>query len=76
MPVHSQNLSSLLSCICSDFYLLTIAAKSSAYITEEIFILNVPNVYPLFPCCSHLRKDSKNMMNRYGFRVYPCIVPL
>ena len=76
MPAHSQNLSSLLSCVCSDFNLLAIAAKSSAYVVEEIFTLDVPNVYPLFPSCNHLRRGSKNMMNRYGLRVSPCIVPL
>ena len=76
MPTQSQNLSSLLICICSDFNLLAIAAKSSAYVAEEIFTLDVPNVYSLFPCCSHLRRGSRNMMNRYGLRMFPCIVPL
>ena len=76
MLAHSHNLSNLLSCICSDFNLLAIAAKSSVYVVEEIFTLNVPNVYPLFPCCNHLRRGSKNMMNRYELRVSSCIVPL
>ena len=76
IPAHLQNLSSLLSCICRDVNLLAIVAKSLAYAAEEIFTLDVPNVYPLFPCCSHLRRGSKNMMNRYGLRVSPCIVPL
>ena len=76
MPVHSQNLSSLLICICSNFNLLAIAAKSSAYAAEEIFTLDVPNMYPLFSCCNHLMRVSKNMMNRYGLRVSHCIVPL
>ena len=76
MPVHSQNLSSLLNYICSDFNMLAIAAKSSAYVAEEIFTLDVPNVYPLFSCCNHLKRGSRNMMNKYGLRVSPCIVPL
>ena len=56
--------------------LLAIAARSSAYAADEILTLDVPNVYPLFPCCSHLRRGSRNMINRYGLRVSPCIVPL
>ena len=76
MPAYSQILSSLLSCICRDFNLLAMVAKSSVYAAEEIFTLEVPNVYPLFPCCNHLRRGSKNMMNKYGLRVSPCIVPL
>ena len=76
IPAHLQNLSSLLSCVCSDFSLLAIAAKSSAYDAEEIFTLDVPNVYPSFPCCNHRRRGSKNIMNRYGLRVSPCIIPL
>ena len=76
IPAHSQNLSRMLSCICSDFNLLAIAAKSSAYAAEEIFTLDVPNVYPLFTCCDHLRRCSRNMMNMYGLRVSPCIVSL
>ena len=76
IPAHSQNLSSLFSCVCSDSSLLAIAARSSAYAADEILILDVPNVYPFFPCCSHLSRGSKNMINRYGLRVSPCIVPL
>ena len=72
---HSQNLSNLFSCVCSASSLLAIAAMSSAYVDDEIFILDVPKVYPLVPCCSHLRRGSKNMINRYGLSVYPCIVP-
>ena len=74
MPAHVHILSSLLSCICNDFNRLAIATKSSTYVAEEIFTLDVPKVYSLFPCCNHLRKGSKNMMNRYGLRVFPCIV--
>ena len=76
IPAHSQNLSSLLSCICNVSSLLAIAARSSAYVANEILTLDVPKVYPLFPCCSHLRSGSRNMINRYGLRVSPCIVPL
>ena len=49
IPAHSQNLSSLLSCVCSDSSLLAIAARSSKYAAEDILILDVPKVYPLFP---------------------------
>ena len=76
IPAHSQNLSSLFSCICSDANLLAIAAKSSAYAADEIVTLDVPKVYPLSPCCNHRRSGSKNIINRYGLRVSPCIVPL
>ena len=76
IPAHSHNLSSLFSCICNDFSLLAIVAKSSAYVTDEIFTLDVPKVYQLSPWCNHLRRGSKNTKNRYGLRVSPCNVPL
>ena len=76
IPAHSQNLSNLFSCFCNEYSLLAIAAKSSAYATDDIFILDVPKVYPLLPCCNHLRRGSKNIKNKYGLRVSPCIVPL
>ena len=52
------------------------AARSSAYVAELIVILDVPNVYPLCPRCSHRSSGSKNIRKRYGLRVSPCIVPL
>ena len=55
---------------------LAIAARSYVYVVDEILTLNVPNVYPLFPCCNHLRRGSKSMIDRYRLRVSPCIVPL
>jgi hypothetical protein len=76
IPAHSQNLSSLFSYVYNVSSLLAIAARSSAYDADEILTLDVPKVYPLFPCCSHLSRGSKNMINRYGLRVSPCIVPL
>ena len=76
IPAHSQNLSNLFSCICNDFSLLAIAAKSSAYVADEILTLEVPKVYPLLPCYNHLRRGSKNIKNKYGLRVCPCIIPL
>ena len=76
IPAHVQNLSSLLSCVWSVSNLLAIAVRSSAYAADEILTLEVPKVYPLFPCCSHLRRDSRNMINRYGLSVSPYIVPL
>ena len=71
----SQNLSNLFSCICNDFSLLAIATKSSAYAADEISILDVPKVYPLSPSCNYLKMGFKNIKNRYGLRVSPCIVP-
>ena len=41
IPTHSQNLSSLLSCVCSIFSLFAIAARSSAYVADEILTLDV-----------------------------------
>ena len=74
--VHAQNLSSLLSWVYSVSSLLAIAARSSAYAADEILTLDVPKMYLLFPCYSHLRRSSRNMINRYGLRVFPCMVPL
>ena len=51
-------------------------AKSSAYAAEFIVILDVPNVYPFLPLCSHLSNGSRNIRKRYGLSVSPCIVPL
>ena len=53
-----------------------IAARSSAYAAELIVSLNVPNVYPFFPLCSHLSRSSRNIRKRYGLSVSPCIVSL
>jgi hypothetical protein len=74
--VHAQNLSILFNCVCSVSSLLVIAARSSAYVADEILTLEVPKVYPLFPCCTHLSRGFKNMINKYGLRISPCIVPL
>src|SRR6202048_1695510 len=76
ISAHSQNLSSLFNYVCSASSLLAIVARSSAYAADEILTLDVPKVYPLFPCCSHLSRGSRNMINRYGLRISPCIVPL
>ena len=73
---HSQKNSSLFSCVCSVSSLLAIATRSSPYAADEILTLDVPKKYPLFPCCSHLRRGSRNTINKYGLRVSPCIVPL
>ena len=53
-----------------------IAARSSAYTAELIVSLDVPNVYPFFPLYSHLSRGSRNIKNRYGLSVLPCIVPI
>jgi hypothetical protein len=52
------------------------AARSSAYAAELIVSLDVPNVYPFFPFCSHISRGSMNIKKRYGLSVSPCIVPL
>ena len=62
---HSQNLSNLFSCICSDVNLFAIIVRSSAYVVEFIVILDVLNVYPFHPLCNHLDSDSKNIIKRY-----------
>ena len=56
--------------------LFIIIARSSASVVEFIIILDVPSVYPYFPFCKHRRSDSRNIMNKYGLRVSPSIVPL
>ena len=53
-----------------------IIARLSAYVAEFIVSCDVPSVYPFFPLCSHLSSGSKNIRNRYGLSVSPCIVLL
>ena len=76
IPAHSQNLSSLFNCVCSDVRLFVIAARSSAYAAELMFSFDVPNVYPFLPLCSHLSSGSRNIRNRYGLKVSHWIMPL
>ena len=76
IPTHAQYLSSLFSWFFIDCRLLVMAARSSAYAAELMVSLDVPNVYPFFPLCSHLSRGSRNIRNRYGLSVSPCIVPL
>ena len=76
IPAHSQYLSTLFGSCCSDVSLLVSIAKSSAYGAEVIVILDVPSVYPCFPCGDHRRSDSRDIMNKYGLTVSPWIVPL
>ena len=76
MPVHSQYLSSLFNWVYIEWRLFVMVARSSTYVTELIVNLDVPNVYPFFPLCSHLNSGSKNIRKRYGLTVSPCIVPL
>ena len=56
--------------------LFVIIARSSTYAAEFIVILDVQSVYPYFPFCNHCKSNSKNIMNKYGLRVSPWIVPL
>ena len=76
IPAHSQNISSLFNCVCIDWRLFVIAARSSAYAAELMISFDVPNVYPFFPLCSHLSSSSKNIKNKYGLKVSPWMVPL
>ena len=69
IPAHSQYLSSLFSWVYIDWRLLVIDARSSAYAAKLIVNLDVPNVYPFFPICSHLSSGSKNIRKRYGLSV-------
>ena len=45
-------------------------------VAELIVSLDVPNVYPFFPLCSHLNNGSKNIRKRYGLSVSSCKIPL
>ena len=76
IPAHSQYLSSLFSWFCIDCRLFEMIAKSSAYAAELMVSLDVPSVYPFLPLCNHLSNGSKNIRNRYGLSVSPCMGPL
>ena len=76
IPAHSQNLSSLFNCVCIDWILFVIAARSSTYAAELMVSFDVPNVYLFLPLCNHLSNGSRNIMNKYGLRVSPWMVPL
>ena len=71
IPAHSQYLSSLFSCFCSDVNLFVIITRSSTYVAEFIVIFDVPSVYPCLPFCSHRKSGSRNIINKYGLRVSP-----
>ena len=73
---HSQYLSSLSSWVCIDCRLFEMAAKSSAYAAELMVSLDVPSVYPFLSLCSQLNSGCKNIINRYGLSVSPCMVLL
>ena len=51
-------------------------AKSSAYAAELMVSLDVPSVYSFFSLCNYLSNGSKNIKNKYGLSVSPCMVPL
>ena len=73
IPAQLQYLSNLFSCVCINCRLFVITARSSAYATELIVSLDVPNVYPFFPFCSHRNNGSKNIKKRYLLSVSPCL---
>jgi hypothetical protein len=73
---HLQNLSILFSWVWRDVTLLAKAAKSLAYAAEFILVLEVLKVYPLFFYCNQRNSDSKIIINRYGLKVSPCMIPL
>ena len=73
---HSQYLSNLFCWVCIDCRLFEMTAKSSAYAAELMVSLDVPSVYLFLPLCNHLSNGSKNIKNRYGLSVSPCMAPL
>ena len=50
-------------------------ARSSAYAIVVQVDMDVLKWYPRLSFSSHLRSGSKNIINRYGLRVSPCMVP-
>ena len=56
--------------------MFVITARSFAYVAKSMISLDVSSVYPFLPLCSHLSKGSKNIRNKYGLNVSPCMVPL
>ena len=55
--------------------LSVIMAKSSAYAVEVHVALDVLKWYPMLSFSSHLKRDSRKMINMYGRRVSPWILP-
>ena len=55
--------------------LSVIMAKSSAYAVVVHVEWEVLKWYPMSSFSSHLRSGSRKIINRYGLRVSPCIVP-
>ena len=76
IPAQSHYLSNLFTWVCIDWRLFVMAARSFAYAAKLIINLDVPNVYPFFPFCSHLSRGSRNIRKIYGLSVLPYIVPL
>lgn len=50
-------------------------ARSLAFAVVLHVARDVLKWYPMSYFFSHLRSGSKNMINRYGLRVSPCMVP-
>ena len=50
-------------------------ARSSAYAVMVHVDVNVLKWYPRLSFSSQRSNDSKNIMNRYGLKVSPCMVP-
>jgi hypothetical protein len=76
IPAHWQNLSILFICDCMCFISLVIMARSFAYATELSVYCDVLSSYPKLPLYNHLSSGSRDIINRYGLSVSPCMVPL
>lgn len=74
--VDSLNLSNLSYWNWRDVILLARAARSSTYVPDVIFVLEIFKAYPLFPLCTHHRNKTRKIIKRYGLNVLPCIVSL
>jgi hypothetical protein len=58
------------------FISLVIIARSSAYAAELSVYCDVLSLPPNLTLSSRLSSGSRDMINRYGLSVSPCIVPL
>lgn len=55
--------------------LSVIIARSSAYVVVVHVERDVLKWYPMLSFSNHLRSGSKNIINMYGLRVSPCMIP-
>ena len=72
---HFVNFCNLFICGCICYMLSVMIVKSSAYAVVVHVVDDVLKWYPKLFFSSHLRSGSMNMINKYGLRVPPYIVP-